>query len=153
MVTSLGIPQAHPILQIVKPITCKGKDHAEQYFQQVCQSQATDGIVLRDPSAWYYKKDSFFCKKVIISEFKLTFVALCRRAAVESGQWKIQMVCLYFSQLTLQGHQERSRHFNFQKLAVNSIMYVSRLMTLNKHNLYLQCQLKKISFTISFTIM
>jgi hypothetical protein len=62
----VGIPKEHPILSVINPILCQGRDHLEQYFKQVCIDSASPsaGVVLRDPTAWYYKKDSFFIKKV-----------------------------------------------------------------------------------------
>jgi hypothetical protein len=47
---------------LVNPITCQSREHFEQFFSQCIERQST-GIVLRDPTAWYFKGESFFTKK------------------------------------------------------------------------------------------
>jgi hypothetical protein len=57
------------MLSVVEPITCQNRDHLEQYFSQLCISQPTEkraeGVVLRDPTAWYYKRNTFFTKNAL----------------------------------------------------------------------------------------
>ena len=70
VITYSGIPQNHSILSIIKPVVCSSKEHANAYFNQLCKDrpkeQRAEGIILRDPTAWYYKRNSFFKKEVNI---------------------------------------------------------------------------------------
>jgi hypothetical protein len=63
-----GIPTDHPVITVVKPTECQSEDHMASFFNQICQDRPEDkrgeGVVLRDPTAWYFKKDSFFKKEV-----------------------------------------------------------------------------------------
>jgi ATP-dependent DNA ligase len=69
----------HPILSVVKPIVCSNRDHMEAFFKQICKNQYAEGIILRDPTAWYYKRN-FFLKKELLDE------AIVMK--VSSGQYK-----------------------------------------------------------------
>jgi hypothetical protein len=68
MVTYLGIPQSHPILTLVKPVICQSRDHFNRFFNKLCVERPLDvraeGIVLRDPNAWYFQRNTFFQKEV-----------------------------------------------------------------------------------------
>jgi hypothetical protein len=67
-VTVLGVPQNHSILQVVQAVTCLNREHLDAFYTKICQERPTDkyadGVVIRDPAAWYYKANSFFIKKV-----------------------------------------------------------------------------------------
>jgi hypothetical protein len=58
----------HPILKVVSPIECKGRDHLNSFFNEICvnrpYAQRGEGVVLRDPKAWYFKEGSFLKKEV-----------------------------------------------------------------------------------------
>jgi hypothetical protein len=47
---------------------CQSRDHFNKFFHELCNERPketrAEGIVLRDPSAWYFKNDAFFKKKV-----------------------------------------------------------------------------------------
>ena len=60
----LDIVQDHPILKVVNPIKCQSEQHFDEFFQQCTKDGKSEGIVLRDPKAWYYESNSFFTKKV-----------------------------------------------------------------------------------------
>jgi hypothetical protein len=53
---------------VVKPIVCKDKDHFTRVFNTLGVDRGNgtrpEGVVVRDPNAWYYKSDSFYTKKV-----------------------------------------------------------------------------------------
>jgi hypothetical protein len=55
-------------LAIVKPVVCQNRDHLESFFHHICkerpQETLAEGVILRDPKAWYFKSDSFLKKKV-----------------------------------------------------------------------------------------
>jgi hypothetical protein len=67
--TNLDISVAHPLLAVVDPVMCTDRQHFDRFFNEVCQNrpviQRGEGIVLRDPNAWYFQKDSFFVKEVL----------------------------------------------------------------------------------------
>jgi hypothetical protein len=62
-------------LAVVEPIVCQGREHLEKYFHQQCinpeAKKYAEGIVLRDPNAWYFKKYAFFTKKVCIQAIEI----------------------------------------------------------------------------------
>jgi hypothetical protein len=64
-----GIPGDNPLLSVIKPIKFTSRSHLDHFFYETCTDRPEDkrgeGIVLRDPTAWYFKKDSFFKKEVI----------------------------------------------------------------------------------------
>jgi hypothetical protein len=64
----LDIPSQHPVLTLVTTTICQDRKHAESFFDRLCKERSVDtraeGIVLRDPSAWYYQANAFFSKKV-----------------------------------------------------------------------------------------
>jgi ATP-dependent DNA ligase len=59
----LGIPDGHPILSVVKPIIFQSKAHLNTFFNQI-RSSSGEGIILRDPNAWYYQRNAFLSLKV-----------------------------------------------------------------------------------------
>jgi ATP-dependent DNA ligase len=58
-----SIPIQHPVLAVVEPVVCKDKNHFQNFYNEMCTA-STEGVVLRDPKAWYFKQDSFFKKDV-----------------------------------------------------------------------------------------
>jgi hypothetical protein len=78
----------HPILSLVTSITCQSRDHLQRYFVESCQEQPierrAEGVVLRDPSAWYYKENSFFTKKVSHSLYAIFTLAVSIRSPILS---------------------------------------------------------------------
>jgi hypothetical protein len=64
------IPQQHAILSVVKPVVCSSRDSMKEFYYQVCQERPVDsraeGVILRDPTAWYFKQNSFLKIKVPI---------------------------------------------------------------------------------------
>ena len=62
-----GIPSNHSILEVVSPIVCQGRQHLETYFNKLCltpKSPQSEGVILRNPSSWYFEKNSFLKKEV-----------------------------------------------------------------------------------------
>jgi hypothetical protein len=63
-----AIPKDHRSLSVVKPILCHSRDHLMEYYNQICKERPMDkraeGVVLRDPNAWYFKADAFFTLNV-----------------------------------------------------------------------------------------
>jgi hypothetical protein len=58
-----GITTDHPIVSLVKPTLCNSRQHFNDYFKQ----SSSNGIILRNPTAWYFEKNSFFKKQVQLS--------------------------------------------------------------------------------------
>jgi hypothetical protein len=58
----LGIGNKYSVLQVITPLTCQSRDHFEEFCSQKAKEQA-EGVIVRNPKAWYFKKDSFFKKK------------------------------------------------------------------------------------------
>jgi DNA ligase-1 len=58
------IPSSHSILKVAAFVECKDKQHMNTFFAEVC-AKGAEGIVLRDPSAWYFKPESFLKKTVL----------------------------------------------------------------------------------------
>jgi hypothetical protein len=58
----------HSILRVVSPIVCQGREHFSSFLNEICEKRPIDqrgeGVILRDPRSWYFKKDSFFHKNV-----------------------------------------------------------------------------------------
>jgi ATP-dependent DNA ligase len=65
-----GIPPDHVTITVASPVQCKGRDHLESFFDEICKDRpayrCAEGVVIRDPKAWYYEKNSFFEKQVLI---------------------------------------------------------------------------------------
>jgi len=59
-----SIPKNHPILSVVSFIQCRDKLHFEEYFKKNCEF--SEGVILRDPNAWYFSVDSFFQKNYFV---------------------------------------------------------------------------------------
>jgi hypothetical protein len=63
-----NIVQNHSILSVIQTTMCQGKDHMQAFFQQLCIERPIErqanGIVLRDPAAWYFQSNAFFTQKV-----------------------------------------------------------------------------------------
>jgi hypothetical protein len=51
-------------LLAVQPVQCQSSKHFAAFFDQMCKEQNAEGIVLRNPEAWYFRNNSFFIKKV-----------------------------------------------------------------------------------------
>jgi hypothetical protein len=49
-------------------VTCKSPTHLKSFFDEACNNRplesCAEGVVLRDPTAWYFKRDSFWKKEV-----------------------------------------------------------------------------------------
>jgi hypothetical protein len=65
-IDSLGIPEDHTILKVVSSTPCQNARHFEQFFSDTAKDGKAEGIILRDPQAWYYKHNSFFKKTVSV---------------------------------------------------------------------------------------
>jgi hypothetical protein len=116
--TFLDIPADHPIVSIVKPVQCQHRDHFNSFFNEICRDRPkelqAEGVVLRDPTAWYFKTDSFFKKKVEVSCMPLILLGVRRNYSNTTG-YAVQMVRIVDCILTLLlGLMEVFRHFGSQ---------------------------------------
>jgi hypothetical protein len=61
----IAIPSNHPVISLVKPITCQSRTHLEEVFNDLFNSnEKAQGIVVRDPKAWYFQPNTFYTKNV-----------------------------------------------------------------------------------------
>jgi hypothetical protein len=62
------------MLSIVNPIPCNNTEHLTSFFNSICkerpQETRAEGVVLRDPTAWYYQPSSFHTKRVCDVRFQ-----------------------------------------------------------------------------------
>ncbi len=85
----VGIPSPHPILSVVSPTLCRSPEHVEQYFHEM---RAAEGIIVRNPSSWYYKENSFLKIEVKNIVHCNDCVARARHYFDESNRGNVQMV-------------------------------------------------------------
>jgi hypothetical protein len=94
--TLIGISKDHPILSLVKPTKCESEYHLESIFNTMCVEQPpekrAEGIVLRDPNAWYFMPGSFLTKKVSVYKSNLIVLGFWRGYRYEARLWSILMV-------------------------------------------------------------
>jgi hypothetical protein len=60
--TKEGI-STHPLLSVVSPVICTNSQRVDEFYAEI-KNRSGEGIVLRDPKAWYFAKDSFLSEKV-----------------------------------------------------------------------------------------
>jgi hypothetical protein len=75
----IDIANEHPVLTVVNTVQCNEREDFGRLFDKLRDRQA-EGIVLRDPNAWYFKQDSFFTKSVRGSYFIINFLSPLKRA-------------------------------------------------------------------------
>jgi len=63
-VLKTAIPTSHSILNVVSPVICEGREHFLNEFKNI--SKFSEGIILRNPKAWYFEKDGFFKKDILV---------------------------------------------------------------------------------------
>jgi hypothetical protein len=58
------IPASHSILEVVNTIECSGPRHLQSFFEDTTIHRTVNergqGIIVRNPKAWYFEKDSFY---------------------------------------------------------------------------------------------
>jgi hypothetical protein len=78
-----GIPVNHPVLSLVPFKICKSRQDLDNYFTSICKDRPTErqaeGIVLKDPTAWYFKVNSFFTREVCIIQLYLTSLRITKK--------------------------------------------------------------------------
>jgi hypothetical protein len=95
----VDIPSDHPILSVVNPLTCEGPNHLSSFFDTMIKKGA-EGVVLRNPNAWYFKEQSFFKKEVQLLWISLvTYIKVYEESIlmqVEPGVFKWYAVYMRF---------------------------------------------------------
>jgi hypothetical protein len=51
-------------LSVVEAVKCTSRDHFNRFFNSITKEREGEGVILRDPKAWYYQKNSFYHKQV-----------------------------------------------------------------------------------------
>jgi hypothetical protein len=65
-------------------VECQNRQHFEAFVEQM-RSQGSEGVILRDPKAWYFKPDAFFKKDLLESTLVMK---------VEEGSYRWFVCCI-----------------------------------------------------------